>query len=1587
MNKILGGAGGGGSSPTIVSDSLRSQDSIEFVLGVCEGPIAGLVNGPKSFYLNDTPLVSATGENNFEGFELHMYHGAADPTRIVPKFGGASTNVQVGVLLAQYVPVVRTTPQNLRGLIDRLEVRIVINQLVKTNDKGDQLEHTAQFRLKYKRSDEVNWRALMDTEVVTVTGKTGSSYVKEYVRSIPVADRSYTGDWEISVEKLNDENNDNLFCSATFESYQCIQTDTKLQFPNLVCARGLGASSNQFSSIPTFSGIYAGKIIRIPSNYSPITRYYDGLWDGTFQWGYSDNPAWCLYDMIQDENYGFKKHYPEIMVDRWSFYEAAQWCDVLVPRRGATGYQPRYTYHDLIDQVRGGVEAAQYVASIFGGIITTDLNGSVRLKLDKPGTPVQIFGPESVTIEGFQYQFADIASRANDYLVTFINPDLKWNQDVRQVKVDSYIAKNGRIPMDFVAVGCIDAYEAQRRALLRLISANTEVTTVTFSTTRPGILLEPFDIIGITDPYMNWGLSGRIKSTLNGVITLRDPLFLSPDAEYNMTVQSKTGPVDLVVRNTGGAVSTQLTRVSGSLLQDIPTSAQFALTSNTVGLVKPFRILSIAEGDTGQDTFTITAIEINTNKYADADELDISPEATQAYSFERSAFPKAPVNVSCDSGTNELYLTSSGQVNSRIRVSWDHDPQSFVNEYEVYYKRLDRDVYSKLLVTGTEAYINNVQDGMTYQVYVRAINTIGNRSASSAVVSHVVLGKTVPPTTPASGTTSQLLTDVRVDWSDITDLDFSFYEIRIGGTSWATATRLGTSTTSVFTHANVSGSTIVYRIKSVDTSGNYSTGELVLTHSVQQPGAPTLAFDILGSNYRLSITPPSNITVPIREYVITLDNVEIFRGAVTSYTAPLTWTGTRTFRVSAVNMASVQSAEFALPVTVTKPATIATLTGTVNEGILNLSWNVPASDLPIQRYIVRNKTSGVVLDSDLKATSYAVPITWTGVRQFDVWAVNSAGIAGDPTTFSYTVVAPSVINVQSQLLKSVLNLSWSGVRGTLPIKQYKVLNATTGVLLATIDAQNWSTPVDWNGTRSFAIVAEDINGNASAQTTVSETVDPPAAPAVTNVIVDKSLRLTWTEPTSELRIREYEVWRDSVIVQKVSGTSTLVPIDFAGSKTYSVRAVDEAGNLGAYGTTTRTINAPTGLVLDASIVSDSVRLSWNVPTSTLPISEYILMRGAANTVITRLAANGYTLRADFVGIETFKIQAVDIAGNTSVVFTDTIEVIAPTAPVLKQEVLDNNVLLRWTNGTGTLPIRNSEVRRGATFATAQFLQQVDATFAPFFEFQSGTYTYWVVNIDTAGNYGTPTAVSAVVSQPQDFVLQANFDSTFGGTKTRCHLDGGKLYFGVSSTETYEQHWTSVANSTVQDQISDGYPYWLQPSTGLASSYEETFDYGTVLASSLITITPTIELALGSAALTVDIDVKAAAGDAWTSLTVGNPQGFATNFRYVRFTLRVSGDTKDDLLVVSQLNVRLNTKTKSASGNGTANAADAGGTTVNFGADFIDVQSISVTPLSTTARFAVYDFVDVPYPTSFKVLMYDVNGNRVSGNFSWSARGY
>lgn len=99
-----------------------------------------------------------------------------------------------------------------------------------------------------------------------------------------------------------------------------------------------------------------------------------------------------------------------------------------------------------------------------------------------------------------------------------------------------------------------------------------------------------------------------------------------------------------------------------------------------------------------------------------------------------------------------------------------------------------------------------------------------------------------------------------------------------------------------------------------------------------------------------------------------------------------------------------------------------------------------------------------------------------------------------------------------------------------------------------------------------------------------------------------------------------------------------------------------------------------------------------------------------------------------------------------------------------------------------------------------------------------------------------------------------------------------------------------------------------------------------------------------------------------------------------------------LALIERVRLRLDVKIKKDSGSEFHDhIADPTGTTVTFNRTFIDIRSILVTAAlgaGSTPITAVYDFVDVPNPTEFKVLLFRTSdGVAVSGNFSWQVEGF
>lgn len=414
------------------------------------------------------------------------------------------------------------------------------------------------------------------------------------------------------------------------------------------------------------------------------------------------------------------------------------------------------------------------------------------------------------------------------------------------------------------------------------------------------------------------------------------------------------------------------------------------------------------------------------------------------------------------------------------------------------------------------------------------------------------------------------------------------------------------------------------------------------------------------------------------------------------------------------------------------------------------------------------------------------------------------------------------------------------------------------------------------------------------------------------------------------------------------------------SGAWYVRARDTTGHYSVVSTATSyafptvpQVSAVSHLFADTSLTTATVTISWVDAAPPFGLGAYRISH-SGGSVTTR--SNSVTLPADWLGDRLYSIATLDRYGNESAAVLYSVTKLAPL-PVsnFRAQVIDNTVLLYWTLPARTsLPIAHVHLRRGADWEGAEEIGTKDGEFTSLAELTSGEYTYWIAVVDTDGNESTPISLTTFVSQPPDFIFNAEYVWDRTGTLNNAALSGPGVLMPVNTTETWAQHFVNNGWSTPAAQISAGYPVYAQP--GLTSGYyEQIFDYGTVLASSSVTVTVAGNVAAGSPVTQVITSISLD-GSSWTDYP-GLTNVFALNFRYVKVRVSATQAAAGDLFELTQMSVRLDSRLKTDAGSVSAVSTDASGTVVNFNTDFVDVVSIAPAALGVAARYAVADFLD------------------------------
>ncbi|EQN71676.1 phage tail protein [Escherichia coli HVH 18 (4-8589585)] len=583
-----------GHTPREAKDNLKSTQLLSVIDAISEGPVEGPVDGLKSVLLNSTPVLDSEGNTNISGVTVVFRAGEQEQTP--PEgFESSGSETVLGTEVKYDTPITRTiTSAN----IDRLRFTFGVQALVETTSKGDR--NPSEVRLLVQIQRNGGWVTEKD---ITIKGKTTSQYLASVV-----VDNLPPRPFNIRMRRMTpDSTTDQLQNKTLWSSYTEI-IDVKQCYPNTALV-GVQVDSEQFGSQQVSRNYHLrGRILQVPSNYNPQTRQYSGIWDGTFKPAYSNNMAWCLWDMLTHPRYGMGKRLGAADVDKWALYVIGQNCDQSVPD-GFGGTEPRITCNAYLTTQRKAWDVLSDFCSAMRCMPVW--NGqTLTFVQDRPSDKVWTYNRSNVVMPDdgapFRYSFSALKDRHNAVEVNWIDPDNGWETATELVEDSQAIARYGRNVTKMDAFGCTSRGQAHRAGLWLIKTELLETQTVDFSVGAEGLRHVPGDVIEICDDdYAGISIGGRVLAVNSQTRTLtldREITLPSSGTTLISLVDGQGNPVSVEVQSVTDGVKVKVSRVPDGVAEysvwglKLPTLRQ-----------RLFRCVSIRENDDG--TYAITAVQ------------------------------------------------------------------------------------------------------------------------------------------------------------------------------------------------------------------------------------------------------------------------------------------------------------------------------------------------------------------------------------------------------------------------------------------------------------------------------------------------------------------------------------------------------------------------------------------------------------------------------------------------------------------------------------------------------------------------------------------------------------------------------------------------------------------------------------------------------------------------------------------------------------------------------------------------------------------------------------------------------------------
>lgn len=752
MATITGAKGGSQKQHTPVErpDSAQSMARCRMLLALGEGEFAGGLDATRIF-LDGTPLGNSDGSMNFENVSWDFRPGTQTQTPI-PGFPAVENETSIGVSLTKVAPWTRAISNT---QIDAVLVRVGINGLQQQENDGDIVGTTVQYHIDLA----VDGGAYSTVMTKTVTEKLSSLYEITHRINLPKANNG----WQIRVVRDTEDSTSQMLQNKTQVQAITEVIDARLRYPHTALLY-VSFNAKSFSNIPKISCKPKGRVIRIPQNYDPITRTYGGTWDGTFKWGWTNNPAWIWFDILTEPRFGLGRRVTPAMLDKWELYRIAQRCDQKVADgKGGSGTEPRFMFDVYIQAQADAWQVIKDIAAGFNGM-TFWGNNMFNVVSDMPAdtSKLQILTRASVVGKP-TYSSGSEKNRYSSALINFSDPENHYQDRTTAVMFPDLVKQFKFKQTQLTAIGCTRESEAQRRGGWAVYS-NSLDRIITVQTGLDGFAYVPGTVFAFADERLSGRVyGGRITDYDAGLKSVTTDRGTSAVAGDTLMIRTQGGTVES--RTIQAVNGQQLILATAFTAEPIP-NAIFVIDAGQLRL-QYFRVTNLTFNDE-ENTYSITGAEYNGAKYDAVDNnarLDTPPI---------SLIPTGLVGQPTSITISSYDSVRQGQRIATMVASWDAPvdkngkPQADIVAYQAQWKRGDNE-WINIPETGLRNIeVPGIFSG-DYLVRVRAINSGGASSLwASSVLTHLT-GRTGDVPKPVGLSTTAINWGIQVDWSFPTD--------------------------------------------------------------------------------------------------------------------------------------------------------------------------------------------------------------------------------------------------------------------------------------------------------------------------------------------------------------------------------------------------------------------------------------------------------------------------------------------------------------------------------------------------------------------------------------------------------------------------------------------------------------------------------------------------------------------------------------------------------------------------------------------------------------------------------------------------